>query len=168
MSYSQDVTLKLTIKGTLNGLKTIINARDLNKLLDTAEGRATLLDKGRFEMREVSHARTMDASPDATFIDWSQSNGWLQRRVRQWSTYRSLNSVVARGASLHHGLRLGANIAYIAIHRSQAECRNREERVAWTHRSFESIFPIMKCADNFDNGLYCGDSQWICLHLPGY
>jgi len=69
MSYSQEVTLKLTIKGTLNGLKTIINARDLNKLLDTAEGRATLLDKGRFEMREVSHARTMDASPDATFID---------------------------------------------------------------------------------------------------
>ena len=69
MGYSQEVTLKLTIKGTLNGLKTIINARDLNKLLDTAEGRATLLDKGRFEMREVSHARTMDASPDATFID---------------------------------------------------------------------------------------------------
>ena len=69
MGYSQEVTLKLTIKGTFNGLKTIINARDLNKLLDTAEGRATLLDKGRFEMREVSHARTMDASPDATFID---------------------------------------------------------------------------------------------------
>ena len=69
MSYSQEVTLKLTIKGTLNGLKTIINATDLNKLLDTAEGRATLLDKGRFEMREVSHARTMDASPDATFTD---------------------------------------------------------------------------------------------------
>ena len=69
MSYSQEVMLKLTIKGTLNGLKTIINTKDLNKLLDTAEGRATLLDKGRFEMREVSHARTMDASPDATFID---------------------------------------------------------------------------------------------------
>jgi hypothetical protein len=69
MSYSQEVTLKLTIKATLNGLKTIINTRDLNKLLDTAEGRTTLLDKGRFEMREVSHARTMDASPDATFID---------------------------------------------------------------------------------------------------
>ena len=69
MSYSQEVMLKLTIKGTLNGLKTIINTRDLNKLLDTTEGRATLLDKGRFEIREVSHARTMDASPDATFID---------------------------------------------------------------------------------------------------
>ena len=50
MSYSQEVTLKLTIKGTLNGMKTIINTRDLNKLLDTAEGRATLLDKGRFDM----------------------------------------------------------------------------------------------------------------------
>ena len=48
MSYSQEVTLKLTIKGTLNGMKTIINARDLNKWLDTAEGRATLLDKRRF------------------------------------------------------------------------------------------------------------------------
>ena len=73
MSYSQEVTLKLTIKGTLNGMKTIINTRDLNKLLDTAEGRATLLDKGRFEMREVSHARTMDASPEASFIDLSHS-----------------------------------------------------------------------------------------------
>ena len=69
MSYSQEFTLKLTIKGTLSGLKTIINARDLNKLLDTAEGRETLLDKGRFELREVSYDRTMDASPDATFID---------------------------------------------------------------------------------------------------
>ena len=69
MSSSQEVTLKLTIKGMLNGLKTIINAKDLNKLLDTAEGRATLLDKGRFEMREVSHARTMDASPSASVID---------------------------------------------------------------------------------------------------
>ena len=69
MSYSQEVTLKLTIKGTLNELKTIIHARDLNKLLDTAEGRVTLFDEGRFEIREVSHARTMDASPDATFFD---------------------------------------------------------------------------------------------------
>ena len=69
MSYSQEVMLILTIKGTLNGLKTIINSRDLNKLLDTAEVRATLLDKGRFEIREVSHARTIDASLDATFID---------------------------------------------------------------------------------------------------
>jgi hypothetical protein len=69
MSYSQEVKLKPTIKGTLNGLKTITNPRDLNKLLVTAERSATLLDQGRLEMREVSHARTMDASPDATFID---------------------------------------------------------------------------------------------------
>ena len=36
MSNSQEFTLKLTIKSMLNGLKTIIKARDLNKLLDTA------------------------------------------------------------------------------------------------------------------------------------
>lgn len=69
MSYSQEVTLKLTVKGTIKELKTILTGKDLNKLLETKEGRATLMDQGRFEITEITRARTLDASPDAIVVD---------------------------------------------------------------------------------------------------
>ena len=69
MSYSQEVTLKLTVKGTIKELKTILTGKDLNKLLDTKEGRETLMDQGRFEITEITRARTLDASPDAIVVD---------------------------------------------------------------------------------------------------
>ena len=69
MSYSQEVTLKLTVKGTIKELKTVLTGKELNKLLDTEEGRATLMDQGRFEITEITRARTLDASPDAIVVD---------------------------------------------------------------------------------------------------
>ena len=69
MSYSQEVTLKLTIKGTIKELKTVLTGKELYKLLDTKEGRATLMDQERFEITEITRARTLDASPDAIFVD---------------------------------------------------------------------------------------------------
>ena len=69
MSYSQEVTLKLTVKGTIKELKTVLTGKELNKLLDTKEGRATLMDQGRFAITEITRARTLDASPDAIVVD---------------------------------------------------------------------------------------------------
>jgi hypothetical protein len=69
MSYSQEVTLKLTVKGTIKELKTVLTGKELNKLLDTTDGRATLMDQGRFEITEITRARTLDASPDAIVVD---------------------------------------------------------------------------------------------------
>ena len=69
MSYSQEVTLKLTVKGTIKELKTVLTGKELNKLLDTKEGRETLMDQGRFEITEITRARTLDASPDAIVVD---------------------------------------------------------------------------------------------------
>ena len=45
MSYSQEVTLKLTVKGTIKESKTVLTGKELNKLLDTKKGRATLMDQ---------------------------------------------------------------------------------------------------------------------------
>ena len=69
MSYSQEVTLKLTVKGKIKELKTVLTGKELNKLLDTKEGRATLMDQGRFEITEISRATTLNASPDAIVVD---------------------------------------------------------------------------------------------------
>ena len=69
MSYSQEVTLKLTVKGTIKELKTVLTGKELNKLLDNKEGRATLMDQGQFEITEITRARTLDASPDAIVVD---------------------------------------------------------------------------------------------------
>ena len=69
MSYSQEVTLKLTVKGTIKESKTVLTGKELNKLLDTKEGRTTLMDQGRFEITEITRARTLDASPDAIVVD---------------------------------------------------------------------------------------------------
>ena len=69
MSYSQEVTLKLTVKGTIKESKTVLTGKELNKLLDTKKGRATLMDQRRFEMTEITRARTLDASPDAIVDD---------------------------------------------------------------------------------------------------
>ena len=68
MSYSQDVTLKLTVKGTINKLRAVITGKELNKLLETQEGRATLLNQQRFEIAEITRATTLDVSPDATVV----------------------------------------------------------------------------------------------------
>ena len=69
MSYSQEVTLKLTVKGTIKEFKTLLTGKELNKLLDTKEVRATLMDQERFEVAEITRARTLDASPDAIVVD---------------------------------------------------------------------------------------------------
>ena len=69
MSYSQEVTLKLTVKGKIKESKTVLTGKELNKLLDTKEGRATLMDQGRFEITEITRARKLDATPDAIVVD---------------------------------------------------------------------------------------------------
>ena len=68
MSYSQEVVLRMTVKGTLNGLSTrLITKEELDEMLETPESRAMLMD--RLEIAEMDEVATIHVSSDATFVD---------------------------------------------------------------------------------------------------
>lgn len=67
MSYSQEVVLRMTVKGTLNALSTRLTKEELDEMLETPESRAMLMD--RLEIAEMDEVATIHVSPNATFVD---------------------------------------------------------------------------------------------------